>query len=270
MTKQYVCPRCGYVTHLKFDFRKHINRKIICPAVNTDVSLDHLKKTIDEKSNVKKMKCDLCEKEFISNKGWKNHECKKDKVSELITRIDKLEKEMETKCISQNITNNIQNITNNIQINNNNNNSNYNLRAFGEEDKSFLTDKVIGDLFFMNLNFKELIETLHFNSEMPENNNIRIKSSKRNLLEIFRGDKWDIVTFVNGLNEVLQNGNKIFQDYYRNNKDSVKDEMTKEELEILVDKMYKIDLLNKEVVKPLYSELIAMLENYRIVPMIKQ
>lgn len=268
MTKQYVCPRCGYVTHLKFDFRKHINRKIICPAVNADISLDDLKKTIDDKNNIKnKMRCEVCEKEFISNKGWKNHECKKDKVNELITRIDKLEKEIETKCINQTITNNIQNITNNIQINNTNN---YNLRAFGNEDTGCLTNKLIGDLFFMNLNFKGLIETLHFNAEMPENNNIRIKSSKRNLLEIFRGDKWDIVTFVNGLNEVLQNGNKIFQDYYRTNKETVKDEMTKEELEILVDKMYKIDLLNKEVVKPLYSELIAMLENYRIVPMIKQ
>jgi hypothetical protein len=34
-------------------------------------------------------------------------------------------------------------------------------------------------------------------------------------MEIFRDNKWDIVTFTNGLTELLLQGHKIFKDYYK-------------------------------------------------------
>jgi hypothetical protein len=36
-------------------------------------------------------------------------------------------------------------------------------------------------------------------------------------MEIFRNNKWDIVTFTNGLTELLLQGHKIFKDYYKKN-----------------------------------------------------
>ena len=35
--KEYVCPRCGYSVMRKTDFSRHIERKIICPALKSDI-----------------------------------------------------------------------------------------------------------------------------------------------------------------------------------------------------------------------------------------
>jgi hypothetical protein len=48
-------------------------------------------------------------------------------------------------------------------------------------------------------------------------------------LEIYRNNKWDVVTFVNGLDELLMQGHRIFNDYYRKNKDKILEEDMDEE-----------------------------------------
>lgn len=76
---------------------------------------------------------------------------------------------------------------------------------------------------------RELLENLHCDPDYPENHNVRIKSTKRELLEIYRNNKWDVVTFVNGLDELLMQGHRIFNDYYRKNKDKILEEYMDEE-----------------------------------------
>ncbi len=118
---------------------------------------------------------------------------------------------------------------------------------------------------FLFLKFRELLENLHCDKNFPENNNIRIKSTKRGVIEIYRGnDKWDLVSFVNGLDELLLQGHRIFSEYYRKNKKKILEEdMDEKDLREILDKLARIERLNEEDIKPLRLDLQLMLESNR-------
>lgn len=79
-----------------------------------------------------------------------------------------------------------------------------------------------------------------------------------------RNNKWDVVTFVNRLNELLLQGQRIFQDYCRKNKDKILDEdMDEEDLKNILKQLNDIERLNEEDIKPLQKELQLMLESHR-------
>ena len=106
--------------------------------------------------------------------------------------------------------NNINTINNNIVVTAG---LNKDLKNFGFENMDALPVSLVRDLF-MDLKFRDLLENLHCDPDYPENHNIRIKSIKRNVMEVYRNDKWDIVSFVNGLNELLLQGHRIFKHFY--------------------------------------------------------
>jgi hypothetical protein len=123
-----------------------------------------------------------------------------------------------------------------------------------------IPESLISSLF-MNLRFRELLANLHCDPNYPENQNIRIKSIKRNTMEIFRNNKWDIMTFTNGLTELLLQGHKIFKDYYKNDKKRILEEdMSEDELNEILG---KIEQLNKNEIKLLKEEIQLMLEEYK-------
>jgi uncharacterized C2H2 Zn-finger protein len=258
------CPRCGYGCSLKADFKKHLNKKKLCKPTIADVSLDDIKEKYNKQKDPTHT-CEYCNKGFTSKSGYHYHliSCSQQNSlcvlkAEMETRIQNLEKAINDKITtnkSNTYTNNI-----NIQVNNN-----IQLREFGKENMSALDVQLIGDLF-LNLNIPELLQTLHCNPAYPENHNIRIKSVKRKAIEIFRGNKWDIVSYVNGLNEYILQGQKIFRDYYNKHKDTVKDEMTKEELENIKDTMIRIENLESKVLKTFHNDLALMLESLRTIP----
>jgi hypothetical protein len=117
---------------------------------------------------------------------------------------------------------------------------------------------------FMDLRFRELLANLHCDPNFPENQNIRIKSVKRNTMEIYRNNKWDIMTFSKGLTELLLQGHKIFKDYYKKDKERILEEdMTDQDIKEILNQLDKIEKLNKEELKPLLVDLQMMLEEYR-------
>jgi hypothetical protein len=110
----------------------------------------------------------------------------------------------------------------------------------------------------------ELLANLHCDPNFPENQNIRIKSVKRNTMEIYRNNKWDIMTFSKGLTELLLQGHKIFKDYYKKDKERILEEdMTDQDIKEILNQLDKIEKLNKEELKPLLVDLQMMLEEYR-------
>jgi hypothetical protein len=125
-----------------------------------------------------------------------------------------------------------------------------------------LPESLISTLF-MDLRFRELLANLHCDPNYPENQNVRIKSMKRNTMEIFRNNKWDIMTFTNGLTELLLQGHKIFKDYYKNDKARILNEdMSEDELKEILNQLDKIEKLNKTEIKPLIEDIQMMLEEY--------
>ena len=83
-------------------------------------------------------------------------------------------------------------------------------------------------------------------------------------MEIYRNDKWDMVSFVNGLNDLLLHGHKIFIDYYNKNKKRILEEdMTPRELNEALEQLENIKNLNKDEIKPIITELQLVLEEHR-------
>jgi hypothetical protein len=126
-----------------------------------------------------------------------------------------------------------------------------------------LPESLISTLF-MDLRFRELLANLHCDPNYPENQNIRLKSIKRNTMEIFRNNKWDIMTFTKGLTELLLQGHKIFKDYYKKDKDRILEEdMSESEINEVLNQLDQIEKLSKDELKPLLIDLQMMLEEYR-------
>jgi len=265
----YHCNRCNYKTDIKQAMIKHLNKKNVCDPINSDIDrqiqIDILKsRTINDIN----YSCKYCEKKFNNRSNMYVHRkiCKdRDKenangLSELKSEFNKLilkNKELEDKI--NNIT--IHPITNNTQ--NNINVTIPKLKNFGWENMDAIPESLISSLF-MNLRFKELLANLHCDPNFPENQNVRIKSVKRNTMEIYRNNKWDIVTFTKGLTDLLLQGHRIFTDYYNKDKERILEEdMDEQDLREILSQLQKIQDLNKSEIKPLIEDLQMMLEEYR-------
>jgi len=164
------------------------------------------------------------------------------------------------KIIQNNTTNNNQQINNiNLSLPNP-----IKIRDFGKENMEALPESLISSLF-MDLRFKELLANLHCDPNYPENQNVRIKSIKRNTMEIFRNNKWDIMTFTKGLTELLLQGHKIFRTYYEKDRERIlEQDMSEQEIKDVLNQLDQIEKLNKEELRPLLIELQMMLEEYRV------
>jgi DNA-directed RNA polymerase subunit RPC12/RpoP len=259
----YNCPRCGYNTNKLSNFKSHLERINICKALINDTSQENLidiyNKIITKEDSYK---CDYCNKTFRSSQGKFQHKKRcQDKPTSTDDKIDKLVKTVEDLKNKLNTINNTTNIntTNNTQ---NITNINLKLRDFGRENMEALPGTLINSLF-MDLRFRELLANLHCDPNYPENQNVRIKSIKRNTMEIFRNNKWDIMTFAKGLTELLLQGHKIFKDYYDKDKERILEEdMSEQEIKDVLNQLEKIERLNKEELRPLLMDLKMMLEEY--------
>ena len=83
-------------------------------------------------------------------------------------------------------------------------------------------------------------------------------------MEIFRNNKWDILTFTKGLNELLLQGHKIFSEYCKKDKKRIiEEDMDEDELRDLLNQLDKISKLNKNEIKTFIDDLQMMLEEYK-------
>jgi len=239
--------------------------------VSTNVIEKPIKNLIDSLVNVNNSQglyeCCFCDRHFNNKSNMFKHKkiCKQ-KPKEITEHLLKLQEQIEKQ--QEEIDNLKNNTPSNITNNTTNNTQNINitvpkLNNFGRENMEALPESLISSLF-MDLRFKELLANLHCDPNYPENQNIRIKSIKRNTMEIFRNNKWDIMTFTKGLTELLLQGHKIFKDYYEKDKDRILEEdMSEQEIKDVLSQLDQIEKLNKEELRPLLVELQMMLEEYR-------
>ena len=269
----FICKRCNCEFNRKDYLLNHLNRKKKCEPIIQDIETDELiKELIIVKDLIKSFKCDFCDKIFSSSQGKYQHKrlCKKnpinnkelpfqqsDEINELKKEIGELKNLIIKNTTNNNTTNNINNTQNNINV------TIPKLKNFGWENMEAIPESLISSLF-MNLRFKELLANLHCDPNFPENQNVRIKSVKRNTMEIYRNNKWDIVTFTKGLTDLLLQGHKIFTDYCNKDKKRILEEdMDEQDLREILSQLQKIQDLNKSEIKPLIEDLQMMLEEYR-------
>jgi hypothetical protein len=258
----FICKRCDQVFRVKSHLKAHLQRKNPCESLH-NIDLDRnllMDELYERKLQDKTFDCEYCQMKFNHASGKSQHKriCKKkptDKITELTNRIDILEEELKKNKMTN--INNINNTQNNINV------TIPKLKNFGWENMDAIPESLISSLF-MNLRFKELLANLHCDPNFPENQNVRIKSIKRNTMEIYRNNKWDIVTFTKGLTDLLLQGHKIFTDYYNKDKKRILEEdMSKEEIKEILDQLEQIEKLNKDELRPLLVDLQMMLEEYR-------
>ena len=101
-----------------------------------------------------------------------------------------------------------------------NNTININLNNFGKESIEHLTKQFLNDcLKNLKKGIADLIYNIHYNKDIPENNNLRVKSLKRNLLEKYDKGVWIECDKNNTLDELIKKGSDILYQHYLCTKD---------------------------------------------------
>lgn len=267
---KYKCPRCHYTTDVFSNYKQHLSRKKECPSTHSDISAKIiLLALVSEKISAKKFECKNCKKCFKSASSRSHHyEICKPKSAPIDETILASLREI----MANGGTNNSHNTNNNSHNNNSHNNNNNQyiqnnnivvLRDFGNENMEALPKSLISDLI-LDLKYRELLENLHCDPDFPENHNIKLTSNKRKIIEIYKNNKWNHMTFVNAFDEILAHANNIFHNHFRKYKHEIAEDMTEEELEELEEKLYQVrDGLDEKFIKPIHTEIQLLLEAHR-------
>jgi hypothetical protein len=171
----------------------HLNRIVACDPKtdeqsNIDVK-DLYARLLEIELQKKRFKCTYCTSMFTSKKSQKQHErnvCKEAPRSQ--ANVIEIETQYQ------------------VQI--------YN---FGEET----VHHIINDAEFMHLclqdiewkGFRNVIAKTYFDTNVPQNNTVVMKSMKKELCEVFKNDRWEIVDTYTTINEMIEMGYNIFNTF---------------------------------------------------------
>lgn len=241
---EFNCLRCGYKTDKISNFKKHLARKLVCPCHLEDISYhDMYVKYFGEKSTIQ---CEECGEVFSTRQSkWYHKKYKCNPVEK---------DDIRNKTINNTLNNNN---TNNITLNVIKADP-MPIREFGNENMAALPKDMLRSCI-MTLSYREALEDLHFDPEFKENHNIRLISMKKELMEFYKNNRWQCVSLLKGVNEVIQHICTIFRNFYNRNKDDVIEDVGEEEALKLLDELDETYNLNEKYVRALRKEFHAML-----------
>ena len=212
----YNCEQCNYATKYKADFTKHTKTKKhrrnigeinelgeeIAPKTQKDPEKtrkdpEKTQKDPEKTQSNPTFSCDFCYSTFSSYAHKRRHELHrcKENVSVKDLKIRTLEKEK--KKLEKQIIKMMDKVgTINNTTNNNTNNNTQNIivvNNYGKENTDYLTvDKIKALLDRPFDSVQELIKMLHFNSEHPENHNVKITNKKEPYALVWNEPIWEI------------------------------------------------------------------------------
>ena len=241
----YTCPRCGYESHIKTIYMRHLSRKKICENILSDDNLinEYIKYNVKEKLMViestksqqlsqnsqqkvnKKSTqndnyfCQYCERNFNFKQSYYRHmkTCKvkreidneKNEMNKMVNLLNNQLKDKDRK-IDELIK---KSGTTNITYNQQNINNNIKLLGYRNTDISHLSDKdFISCISHSNFCIPHLIKKIHFDPDKPENHNIYISNIKNNYAMIYDGDKWNLTNKDDLINEILEEKEIIIEE----------------------------------------------------------
>lgn len=187
--QSYTCQVCEKTFGKYGNYKRHIE--------------DKKKPCIKKDEYIENKKCKYCNKNFVRRDYLFKHleKCKKKNINieNSNTETDFINEEIKNLTMNNNKINshnviNIQNITNNNITNNNITNNNitinnihFKLTEYGSEDYNKINLANVLDSGSIML---KVIEEIHCNPENPEYHNILITDKNRNIVNVFRENRW--------------------------------------------------------------------------------
>lgn len=231
----WTCKRCAETMSSKRNLICHLRRTIPCKPYEGSLVENHdlnklLEGVLNGKTLIEKVHiCPRCEKEFkyASQKSLHLKKCE----GILHMKNDVNMRTNQCNVISHNVVNNINNI-NNVNNVNNINNVNIAISVTSVDQVPLVLEKIreIGNerLDHISDDFKklclmkndeglfDLFEKIHYDPRVPENRNIRHKSKKQKMLEIYKDDRW-VATPLNAvLDDEIKKAIKILNIFFVN------------------------------------------------------
>ena len=283
---KYHCECCNYVTTRNNDFQKHLKTKKHLVKNNESPQSHHLvtpkspfshpKVTFFSEKSRSALICKYCNKEFKYKQGMYRHikySCKKNKdedIKELARLLNEQNqqnklKEKEIEIMKKQIDK----LSNKLQIqsltvNNNTNNTLHNtlniqLLNHNDTDYTHLSDNdYINCIKQNNFCVKQLIESVHFNTEKPENKNIYISNIKTNYVMLYKDNKWQIVNRKEQIDNLYEYNEIVLEEWYENYKDK-DNEMINSFTRYLKSKE------DNEILNSIKNEILLLLYNNRLI-----
>ena len=197
----YDCNICKFSSKIKTHYNRHLNTNKHQSLYETSLitmvktQKDPEKTQQDpEKTQVKSIfLCDFCDSTFSSYAHKRRHElhrCKENtsKMTKKINSLEKEKKKLEDKIEKLldtlgTINNTTHNNTNNIIV----------VNTYGNENTDYLTVNKLSSLLYRPYDsVQELIKMLHFNSDHPENHNVKIRNKKEPSALVWNDSIWEL------------------------------------------------------------------------------
>jgi hypothetical protein len=213
----YKCSGCNYSSPYRSGVKSHVNKKNKC----IQGSLEIIKISVE-------ITCDHCGKNFSYQSGKDKHlvickekleKLKKDRENiEDKRKIKELEKELKKEKLKNTTAKTINNTTNNTMTNSNNTNTinNYitiSLTPYNDPNMEGMQQYLEAAIRKTFLSVPNLIESVHFNKEYPENQNICITNRRTKDAKVFDGKKWKTINKELLLNEIVDTYERELTNY---------------------------------------------------------
>ncbi len=182
------------------------------------------------------------------------------KLEEHTKIIEELKKEM---MAGKNINCNNSNNNNSTTVNNNTQNNNYNVKlvAFGKEDMFAISDQICKTILKRGYqSVPQLIEHVHFNKDIPEQQNVYIPNMRDIYAMTFDGENWNLTDRDEVINQLLDDKHVFLIAKYKE---------LKKKLDVRTDKKFKTfnDDKDDHVNVNLKKQVKLMLYNKRHMPL---
>jgi hypothetical protein len=214
---EFACERCGQEATTKGNLIQHLRKKKACLVSKSAREREDIIASLTRMSEKNKQyACNHCSQRFSTPAGKSKHQkvCTVQLEKEMVVRmanmeilIKELQQELQQyKQSGLTIGTNIENQQNNISIVMNN---------YGQESMTHLTHEFLNHcLLNPSKGLTSLIEKIHYNPELPENHNLRHKSTKQCILQKFINQNWHDCDASNTLDELIKKGYRILNAYY--------------------------------------------------------
>ena len=268
----YSCKYCNFSTTLKSNYTRHLKTKKHIlriniykehGVINDETRNEYLMTQNDPKmtqndpkktqNDPKKFECKYCFRKFSTKAHKRRHElhrCKSDKNIDYELKLERMRKQFEKE--KDKLYNQIDKLIdkagdtnttiNNIQLNN-----------FGEEDTSYISDKVLKKLItYPGSMIPNLLKLTHFHKDHPENKNLQITNKKDKYIKIYKNDEWKLDKRDKVIDNIMNNKFDTLETYYvEKGKNSIKS-YEKKRFEKIQD---DIDNDDKEIVEQIKDEI---------------